>query len=166
MAREDFEITGSKPVGRGAFGTVFAARRISDGRPVALKVVLHAGEWGAERIEAERKGAILQQRFANANGMVPEVFDFGADGDDFFIAMEFIEGMSLEARLRRGQLRAEEAAGHALWLCGFLERAHAFCGVVDGKPYRIVHTDLKPAHLMLSPDGDRKVLDFGIANAL
>lgn len=166
MAREDFEITGSKPVGRGAFGTVFAARRISDGRPVALKVVLHAGEWGAERIEAERKGAILQQRFANANGMVPEVFDFGADGDDFFIAMEFIEGMSLEARLRRGQLRAEEAAGHALWLCGFLERAHAFCGVVDGKPYRIVHTDLKPAHLMLSPDGDRKVLDFGIAKAL
>lgn len=166
MAREDFEIIGSKPIGRGAFGTVFAARRVSDGRPVALKVVLHAGEWGVERIEAERKGAILQQRFANANGMVPEVFDYGADGDDFFIAMEFIEGMSLEARLRRGKLSAEEAAGHALWLCGFLEKAHAFCGEVDGKPYRIVHTDLKPAHLMLSPGGDRRVLDFGIAKAL
>ena len=59
MAREDYQIIGSKPVGRGAFGTVFAARRIADDAPVALKIVLHSGEWGRERIEAERKGAIL-----------------------------------------------------------------------------------------------------------
>ena len=166
MAREDFEVIGSKPVGRGSFGTVFAARRANDNRPVALKLVLHNGEWGPERIEAERKGAILQQRFAQAHGMVPEVYDFGPDGDDFYIAMEFIEGASLEGLLRRGRLPADEAAGHALWMCGFLDKAHAFSGVVDGKPYRIVHTDLKPAHLMLSPDGTRKVLDFGIAKAL
>ena len=166
MGREDFQIDGSKPIGRGSFGTVFAGRRISDGRRVALKLVLHSGEWGAERIEAERKGAILQQRFARAHGMVPEVYDFGADGDDFYIAMEFIEGTSLEGLLRQGMLAPEEAAGHALWMCGFLEKAHAFCEVVDGKSYRIVHTDLKPAHLMISPDGDRKVLDFGIAKAL
>lgn len=166
MAREDFEVIGAKPVGRGSFGTVFAARRIRDGRPVALKLVLHNGEWGPERIEAERKGAILQQRFAQAHGMVPEVYDFGLDGDDFYIAMEFIDGASLEGLLRRGMLPATEAAGHALWMCGFLEKAHAFSGVVDGRPYRIVHTDLKPAHLMISPDGDRRVLDFGIAKAL
>ena len=166
MAREDFLISGAKPVGRGSFGTVFAATRVSDGRPVALKLVLHNGEWGPERIEAERKGAILQQRFAQAHGMVPEVYDFGPDGDDFFIAMAFIDGGSLEAVLRGGKLPADAAAGHALWMCGFLEKAHDFSGVVDGKAYRIVHTDLKPAHLMISPDGDRKVLDFGIAKAL
>ena len=166
MAREDFLITGHKPVGRGAFGTVFAATRIADGRRVALKLVLHNGEWGPERIEAERKGAILQQRFADAHGMVPAVYDFGADGDDFFIAMEFIEGISLEGLLRNGRLPAEEAAAHAAWVCAFLEKAHAFCGVVDGQSYRIVHTDLKPAHLMISPDGGRRVLDFGIAKAL
>ena len=166
MAREDFEIVGSKPVGRGAFGTVFAAKRISDGIPVALKVVLHAGEFGAERIEAERKGAILQQRFAQAHGMVPELYDFGQDGDDFYIAMEFIPGASLEGILRQGPLSATDAAGHAVWLCRFLEKAHAFSPVVEGKPYRIVHTDLKPAHLMISSSGERKVLDFGIAKAL
>ena len=166
MAREDYQIIGSKPVGRGAFGTVFAARRTSDDAPVALKIVLHSGEWGPERIEAERKGAILQQRFAIAHGMVPDVYDYGPDGDDFYIAMAFVEGPSLEALLRHGTLSVEEAAGHALWLCGFLEKAHAFCGVVDGKPYRIVHTDLKPAHLMISTSGERKVLDFGIAKAL
>ena len=166
MAREDFEVIGAKPVGRGSFGTVFAARRSSDGRRVALKLVLHNGEWGPERIEAERKGAILQQRFAHSHGMVPEVYDFGLDGDDFYIAMEFIEGTSLEGLLRRGRLPPAEAAEHALWMCGFLEKAHAFSGVVDGKSYRIVHTDLKPAHLMIGPDGDRRVLDFGIAKAL
>lgn len=166
MARDDFQVTGTKPVGRGSFGTVFAATRVSDGQRVALKLVMHNGEWGAERIEAERKGAILQQRFAQTHGMVPEVYDFGADGDDFFIAMEFIDGTSLEGLLRGGMLPPEDAAGHARWMCGFLEKAHAFSGVIDGKPYRIVHTDLKPAHLMISPDGDRKVLDFGIAKAL
>jgi hypothetical protein len=97
---------------------------------------------------------------------VPAVYDFGPDGDDFYIAMEFIEGHSLETLLRQGRLSAADAAGHASWLCGFLERAHTFCSVVDGKSYRVVHTDLKPAHLMISPNGDRRVLDFGIAKAL
>jgi hypothetical protein len=166
MAREDFELTGSKPIGRGAFGTVFAARRLDDGRPVAFKLVLHSGEWGAERIDAERKGAILQQRFGRAHGMVPEVYDYGQDGDDFYIAMEFIDGSSLEGLLRGGRLPAAEAAGHALWLCTFLERAHTFSSVVEGKPYRVVHTDLKPAHLMIGAAGERRVLDFGIAKAL
>ena len=166
MAREDFLLTGSKPIGRGSFGTVFTATRVGDGAPVAFKLVLHSGEWGPERIEAERKGAILQQRFAQAHGMVPEVYDFGPDGDDFYIAMELIDGTSLDGLLRHGSLSAADAAGHALWLCGFLEKAHAFSSVVDGRPYRIVHTDLKPAHLMISSSGDRKVLDFGIAKAL
>lgn len=166
MAREDYQVVGSKPVGRGTFGTVFAAQRVADGAPVALKIVLHGGEWGPERIEAERKGAILQQRFARAHGMVPDVYDYGQDGDDFYIAMAFIDGPSLEGLLRQGPLPAEEAASHALWLCGFLEKAHAFSGVVDGKPYRIVHTDLKPAHLMIATSGERMVLDFGIAKAL
>ena len=167
MAREDYEIIGSKPVGRGAFGTVFAARRVSDNAPVALKIVLHSGEWGAERIDAERKGAILQERFARTHGMVPEVYDCGLDGDDFYIAMEFIAGPSLETQLRQGgSLPPEEAAGHALWMCGFLEKAHAFSSVVEGKSFRVVHTDLKPAHLMIPASGERKVLDFGIAKAL
>ena len=166
MAREDYELIGAKPIGSGAFGTVFRARRLPDGQPVALKVVLRKGEWGAERIEAERKGAILQQRFWQAHRMVPELYEFGPDGEDFFIAMEFIEGISLEERLRQGRLAPDEALDHTIWLCGFLEKAHAFSGVVDGESYRIVHTDLKPAHLMVAAGAERKVLDFGIAKAL
>lgn len=166
MAREDFEIVDQKPIGRGQFGTVFRARRRNDGRIAALKLILHEGEYGASTIAAERHGAILQQEFGSRHGMVPEVFDFGADGNDFFIAMELVEGPSLEERLREGPLSSDEAVGHALWLCEFLDRAHAFSVTVEQKPYRLLHNDLKPAHLKIPEVGERKVLDFGIAKVL
>ena len=166
MARGDFEIVHPKPIGCGQFGTVFRARRSSDGRETALKLILRQGENGAETIAAERHGAILQQRFASMHGMVPEVFDFGADGDDFYIAMELVEGPSLEERLRGGALPYSEAVDHARWLCEFLDRAHAFSLTVEGRAYRLLHNDLKPAHLKIPEIGERKVLDFGIAKAL
>jgi hypothetical protein len=166
MARGDFDIVETKPIGRGYSGTVFRARRRADGRIVALKLVLKNEEGGAERIAAERHGAILQQRFAERHGMVPAVYEHGADGDDFYIAMEFVEGRSLEMRLREGPLPPREAVEHARWLCDFLEKAHGFSSTVEGKPYRLLHNDLKPAHLMISETGGRKVLDFGIAKAL
>ena len=166
MAREDFAIVDQKPIGRGQFGTVFRARRRGDRRDVALKLILQDGENGAGTIAAERHGAILQQEFAARHGMVPEVFEFGSDGDDFYIAMELVPGPSLEERLRLGALPYDEAVGHALWLCEFLDRAHAFSVTVERQPYRLLHNDLKPAHLKMSGNGDRKVLDFGMAKVL
>lgn len=166
MAREDFELLDPKPIGRGQFGTVFRARRLGDGRLTALKVILHAGENGAATIAAERHGAILQQAFAAEHGMVPEVFDFGPDGDDFYIAMELVEGPSLEERLRCGPLPCDEAVAHARWLCEFLDRAHGFSATIEQRRYRLLHNDLKPAHLKIPSDGERKVLDFGMAKVL
>ncbi len=166
MARADFDVVDNKPIGRGYSGTVFLARRRGDGRDVALKLVLKNEEGGAERIAAERHGAILQQQFGERHGMVPEVYDYGADGDDFYIAMEYVDGPSLEMLLRGGPLPTREAVEHARWLCDFLEKAHGFSSTVEGKPYRLLHNDLKPAHLMISTTGDRKVLDFGISKAL
>jgi hypothetical protein len=166
MAREDFELLDPKPIGRGQFGTVFRARRCGDGRLTALKVILHGGENGAATIAAERHGAILQQAFAAEHGMVPEVFDFGPDGDDFYIAMELVEGPSLEERLRNGPLPYDEAVRHASWLCEFLDRAHGFSATIEQSRYRLLHNDLKPAHLKISHAGERKVLDFGMAKVL
>ncbi len=166
MARADFDVVDNKPIGRGYSGTVFLARRRDDGRTVALKLVLKNEEGGAERIAAERHGAILQQQFGERHGMVPEVYDHGADGDDFYIAMEYVDGPSLDMLLRGGALPIRDAVGHALWLCDFLEKAHRFSSTIEGKPYRLLHNDLKPAHLMISTSGNRKVLDFGISKAL
>jgi hypothetical protein len=166
MAREDFEIVDQKPIGRGQFGTVFRARRRRDGRIAALKLILHEGENGAATIAAERHGAILQKEFAARHGMVPEVFEFGPDGDDFYIAMELVHGPSLEESLRGGPLPCDEAVEHAIWLCEFLDRAHAFSATVEQQPYRLLHNDLKPAHLKVPEIGERKVLDFGMAKVL
>jgi hypothetical protein len=166
MAREDFAIVDQKPIGRGQFGTVFRAHRRADGAVVALKLILHDAENGGGTIAAERHGAILQQEFAARHGMVPAVVEFGPDGTDFYIAMELVEGPSLEERLRGGPLGYDEAVGHALWLCEFLDRAHAFSVTVEHQPYRLLHNDLKPAHLKIEPTGERKVLDFGMAKVL
>ena len=63
---------GEKPFDQGSFGTVWRARRLATTRPVALKLVLLTDAADArERIAAERHGAMLQQRFQQAHGMVP-----------------------------------------------------------------------------------------------
>jgi serine/threonine protein kinase len=166
MARDDFEIVDQKPIGCGQFGTVFKARQRSNGRMAALKLILRRGANGGDTIAAERRGATLQQGFASLHGMVPEVFEFGPDDEDFYIAMELVEGPSLEERLRGGALPYDEAVSHAVWLCDFLDEAHGFSPVVEGRPYRLLHNDLKPAHLKIPEQAERKVLDFGIAKAL
>jgi serine/threonine-protein kinase len=166
MPREDFEIVDQKPIGRGQFGTVFLGRRRSDGRSAALKLILHHGENGEATIAAERHGAILQQEFAARHGMVPEVFDFGPDGEDFYIAMELVHGPSLEERLRSGRLPMTKPSstrpGSASFSIGRMRSAPRS----SSNPYRLLHNDLKPAHLKIPEIGERKVLDFGMAKVL
>ena len=160
---------GEKPFDQGSFGTVWRARRLSDDLRVALKLVLLTDAADArERIAAERHGAMLQQRFQQAHGMVPTVYDFGYDADGhLFIAMELVEGGALSDLIKAGPVDPKVAAGHAVRICEFLDKAHSFATTVEGEPYdRLVHADLKPGHLLVGPSGDIKVLDFGIAKAL
>ncbi|BCS32196.1 hypothetical protein TBR22_A14060 [Luteitalea sp. TBR-22] len=169
-----YETDADKPFDQGSFGTVWHARRVRDGLRVALKLVRRAhGADAAERIDAERRGAMLQKAFHEAHGMVPAVFDVGHDADgDLYIAMELIEGGSLAEAIAAGPLPPEVAIGHALAICGFLEKAHGFATTIEGDRYdRLVHADLKPGHIVArhgvdSVAGDLVVLDFGIAKAL
>jgi len=161
----DFQAVESKPFDHGQFGTVWRARRLSDDRAVALKLVLRAN--GRDQIDAERHGAILQQQFHRAHGMVPEIYDYGQDGDDFYIAMELIEGGKLADQIARGPLPPQSAVEHAAWLCAFLDKAHRFATTIEGNPYvAIVHADLKPQHVLFTTSGEKRILDFGIAKAL
>ncbi|MEP6915754.1 MAG: serine/threonine-protein kinase [Acidobacteriota bacterium] len=163
----DYETVGEKPFAYGSFGIVWNGRRMSDGTRVALKLVLNNVPDGRERVAAERHGAMLQQRFEQAHGMVPKVYDYGQVDDDFYIAMEFVEGGSIGAVIREGALPPNVAASHAGWVCGFLEKAHQFATTIEGVEYeRVVHADLKPEHVLISPANEMKVLDFGIAKAL
>ena len=164
----DYATEGEKPFDQGSFGTVWRARRLSDGTRVALKLVLLTETPDAhERIAAERHGAMLQQQFEQAYGMVPKVYEFGQDGRDLFIAMELIEGGALSELIKQGPLDPRIAAEYAVRICEFLDKAHQFATTIEGEPYdRVVHADLKPGHVLIAGTGDVKVLDFGIAKAL
>jgi len=164
-----YETDADKPFDQGSFGTVWHARRLSDGRRVALKLVRRdRAVDAAERIEAERRGAMLQRSFHDAHGMVPAVYDVWFDDDgDLLIAMELIAGGSLADAMSAGPLDPPVAAGHAAAICTFLEKAHSFSTRIEGDHYdRLVHADLKPGHIFRRDGEGVIVLDFGIAKAL
>lgn len=164
----DYATEDEKPFDQGSFGTVWKARRISDGQRVALKLVLLTdADDGSKKIAAERHGAMLQQKFEQAHGMVPKVYDYGQDGKDFYIAMELIEGGALADLIKKGPIAPHVAVGYGATICDFLEKAHRFATTIEGETYeRVVHADLKPGHVLISRTGEMKVLDFGIAKAL
>ena len=164
-----FETDAEKPFDQGSFGTVWHARRLADGRRVALKLVRRTGASDArERVDAERRGAMLQRSFHDAHGMVPAVYDVDYDKDgDLYIAMELIEGGALAEVIGAGPLAPRDAARHAAAICVFLEKAHRFSTTIEDEHYdRLVHADLKPGHIFVKASGEVIVLDFGIAKAL
>ena len=142
-------------IGSGGMGTVWEAEDEILGRPVAVKVLsesLAAGERAVRRFEREARAA------ARLSGPhIAAVYDFGRSEDRPYIVMELVPGETLADRLaREGPLPPQEAARIATQVAEALEEAHAA---------GIVHRDVKPGNVMLTPAGDVKVMDFGIAAA-
>src|SRR5271170_2812667 len=139
-------------IGEGTFGRVYRARDRRLARPVAVKVIK---PWWAEDsawVERFQHEAQLLAR-VNDPGIV-QVFDFGHAEEGPYYVAELVEGESLSDRLRRGPLPPEQARGVAAQLCGALGSAHR---------QGVLHCDVKPANVMLTPDGRVKVGDFGVA---
>lgn len=159
----------AREIGRGGMAVVFLAVDARDGREVALKLVPQGTDReGREVLEAERYGAELQKRFSQVNAHVPAVYDYGVDESGyFFVAMEYLDGENLSEVVSRGPLPVERAVDVALDLCRFLEDAHRFETVIEGREFRsLLHLDLKPRNVRITSSGQLKVLDFGIAKAL
>jgi tRNA A-37 threonylcarbamoyl transferase component Bud32 len=122
---------------------------------------------GREVLEAERWGAKLQERLAAACGLVPRVYEDGDQPPYYFIAMEYVHGENLSDVIARGPVAPAEAVRIASALSRFLDAAHRFKTIIDGREFwSLVHGDLKPRNVRLAENGDIKVLDFGIAKAL
>src|SRR5688572_14931303 len=143
-------------LGRGGMAEVFLATdRVLD-RPVAFKVL---GSWLADDatfVERFRREALAAARISHPN--LVAVFDAGSEGDAHYIVMEYVAGETLADVLRtEGPLDPARATRIASDLADALGVAHAA---------RMVHRDVKPANVMLTPDGRTKLMDLGIARSL
>jgi len=162
-----YEIT--REIGRGGMAAVFLALDTRSGRQVALKLVPRGTDREAREIlQAEECGAELQRQFSQVSTHVPAVFEHGLDESGyFFVAMEYLDGENLSEVITRGPLPVERAVDIAVELCRFLEQAHRFEAVIDGRNLRsLLHLDLKPRNVRITSTEQVKVLDFGIAKAL
>jgi eukaryotic-like serine/threonine-protein kinase len=143
-------------LGRGGMAEVYLATdRVLD-RPVAFKVL---GGWLANDVmfvERFRREALAAARISHPN--LVAVFDAGSEDGVDYIVMEHVPGETLADVLRReGRLHPDRAIRIAASVADALEVAHAA---------RIVHRDVKPANVMLTPDGRTKLMDLGIARSI
>src|SRR5271165_2678028 len=139
-------------IGEGAFGRVYRGldRRLE--RAVAVKVIK---PWWAEDsawVERFQREAQLLARVSDPG--IVQIFDIGDAQEGPYYVAELVEGESLAERLRRGPLPPAEALAVGEQLCVALASAHA---------QGIVHCDVKPANVLLTPEGNVKVGDFGVA---
>ena len=147
-------------LGRGGMGIVYKAEDTKLDRTVALKVLPAAAlssEDDRTRFYREAKAAAqLNHPHIAAVHEIDEAVPEGAHTDDKrpFIAMEFIDGKSLEAKAKEGPMALEEVVRLSMQVANALEAAHE---------KNIVHRDIKSANIMLTAKGDAKVLDFGLA---
>lgn len=103
------------------------------------------------------------------HGNIGQVFEFGEDGDRFYLAMEFVQGLDLKyvykRFLQRPQIQRHGVAAYVLTrVCSALAYAHARRDD-SGRPLHIVHRDVTPSNVLVSFDGDVKLIDFGVARA-
>ncbi|MDR7449428.1 MAG: Stk1 family PASTA domain-containing Ser/Thr kinase [Armatimonadota bacterium] len=143
-------------ISEGGMATVYRARRLRDGLVCALKVLRDQYAADAEFVERFQREARAVQSLSHPH--MVQVFESGQAQGVHFIAMEFVEGPDLKRYLReRGPLAPAEAVRIAVQVCEVLDYAHR---------HGIVHRDIKPQNILLAPDGQVKVADFGIARAL
>jgi eukaryotic-like serine/threonine-protein kinase len=141
-------------LGRGAMGVVYKAEDPALDRTVALKTIILSDD------AAGRKD--YQQRFfleAKAAGRLSHpqiitVYDFGQEGDLAYMAMEFLKGTELRTRMMEGTISVPEAVHIAEQVAEGLGYAHE---------RGVVHRDIKPSNIMLMPNEQVKIMDFGIA---
>ncbi|MBI4577749.1 MAG: protein kinase [Planctomycetes bacterium] len=143
-------------LGEGGMGVVYLAEQEGLSRPVALKLLLAGDRADPEDVARFRNEAENAARLRHP-GIVP-IYDVGVEGARHYIAMEYVEGPSLEAALDRAPLTVAEALGIARDVALALHHAHEA---------GIVHRDVKPGNVLLGRDPEGRfrpmVSDFGLA---
>src|SRR5215472_13089040 len=139
-------------LGRGGMGTVYLARDPHLERTLAIKVL----SIEVDNVELrERFSREARSAAALKHPNIVTVYDFGVENDLQYFAMEYVNGESVAEMIQR---RAPIALARKLRLIEEL-----FSGLAYAHKSGVIHRDIKPSNLMVTAEGDLKILDFGLA---
>ncbi|MCI0456926.1 MAG: protein kinase [Gemmataceae bacterium] len=142
-----------KELGRGGMGRVYLAQEELDGRKGAVKVL--AAELAQDAGFLHRFQREIETLRALDHPNIVRFYESGFENGVYFYAMEYVEGQSLEEILHeRDRLPWGEVLDIALQLCPALKHVH---------DHGVIHRDIKPPNVLITPEGKVKLTDFGIA---
>lgn len=141
-------------VAEGGMGALYKARHPTLDRTVLLKKLTLRG--GSQFIERFKREARMMMDFKNDH--IVQVHDHFKEGSHYYIVEEYVDGMSLDALIRRERYLSNDAVILILYeVCKALKYAH---------DKQVIHRDIKPGNILLSRQGEVKLVDFGIATSL
>ncbi len=142
-------------IGTGGMAIVYRGHDTVLGRVVAVKTMLP--QYAADQSFAARFKQEAQAAAALQSPYIVNVYDWGKDDDTYYIVMEYLRGTDLKSGIRKhGALAPRKVAQIGSQIAQALNIAHR---------HDIIHRDIKPQNIMVQPDGNIKVMDFGIARA-
>lgn len=160
-----------RKIAEGGMGAVYEAQQVgAEGfvKTMAIKTILPHYSSNTEFVDMFIGEAKLVANLVHEN--IVQIYQLGKDQkDNYYIAMEYMDGINLEEFLYRHkdidkEIPVELAAFIAARVCRGLEYAHKKCDS-DGEPLNIVHRDVSPKNIMINKEGTVRLTDFGVAKA-